>query len=383
MQSESIVLHCATGGSDKVYAIALGGSADQWTVNFRFGRRVPGPGYEIQGSQGGTKTSTPVTYEQALAIYQGAINKQVNEKQYRVVSQSAGEDGTSTALPAVIMKETSGNLPMLLKEVKDEEHALQLCNNPSYCVQEKMDGERRMLEKNSGLIVRGINRKGEYVVIPQAVRNFSELITLNAYLFDGEEIGETLYIWDFLKMNGDDLMDEPMRTRYERLKQYFNRAGGSIKLVETAFSSADKLSLFHEVKARGGEGLVFKLVAAPYQVGKSKYALKFKFKATATVGVLSISKTKRSVQVGVATDESFQFVGSVTIPVNKEIPKVGACVEVEYLYCFPNGGSLFQPVYLGARTDKDEADRYDSLKFKKVTDESDDPDLEPSDEEAA
>jgi len=41
--------------------------------------------------------------------------------------------------------------------------------------------------------------------------------------------------------------------------------------------------MFHDIKARGGEGMVFKLVAAPYQEGKSKYALKFKFKEPCSV----------------------------------------------------------------------------------------------------
>jgi bifunctional non-homologous end joining protein LigD len=55
-------------------------------------------------------------------------------------------------------------------------------------------------------------------------------------------------------------------------------------------------------------------------------------------------------------------VGNVTIPVNFDIPRVGSVVEVRYLYAYP-GGSLYQPVYLGARTDVD-VDNYAGLKFK-------------------
>ena len=43
--------------------------------------------------------------------------------------------------------------------------------------------------------------------------------------------------------------------------------------------------------------------------------------------------------------------GSVTIPANHVIPAAGAIVEVRYLYAYP-GGSLFQPVYAGERTDQ-------------------------------
>ena len=43
--------------------------------------------------------------------------------------------------------------------------------------------------------------------------------------------------------------------------------------------------------------------------------------------------------------------GSVTIPVNFDVPAVGTMVEVRYRYAYP-GGSLFQPVYRGERTDQ-------------------------------
>jgi bifunctional non-homologous end joining protein LigD len=56
-------------------------------------------------------------------------------------------------------------------------------------------------------------------------------------------------------------------------------------------------------------------------------------------------------------------VGSVAIPVNHEVPKVGDHIEVRYLYAY-RGGSLYQPVYLGKRDDAD-VDDVSTLKFKK------------------
>ena len=44
--------------------------------------------------------------------------------------------------------------------------------------------------------------------------------------------------------------------------------------------------------------------------------------------------------------------GFVTIPVNYNVPAVGALIEVEYLYAYPNG-ALAQPVYRGERDDLD------------------------------
>jgi bifunctional non-homologous end joining protein LigD len=376
MANESILLHNDRGGSDKVYHLELKEVHGGWVVNYRNGRRVPGPGYEIQGSAGGMKTPGPVPYETARRTYNDLIQSKVRGR-YVIIErisaiEAVTEAGTASASLAEEPPETeerdSGKYPMLLLPIADEATALRLCDNPSYCGQEKEDGERRMLLKDP-LNLRGVNRNGEFVPIPQSIRDASDLISLNAFLLDGEVIGEKLRVWDLLEHNGEDMREQSMQVRYERLAllipNYFNYA---IQVVPTAFTRDAKLRMFHDIKARGGEGMVFKLVAAPYQEGKSKYALKFKFKEPATVQIVGVSSTKRSVQMGVVAEGGIQFVGNVTIPVNKDIPSVGHFAEVEYLYAYPNGGSLFQPVYLGPRPDKLEADRYDSLKFKRASD---------------
>jgi bifunctional non-homologous end joining protein LigD len=43
--------------------------------------------------------------------------------------------------------------------------------------------------------------------------------------------------------------------------------------------------------------------------------------------------------------------GNVTIPTNQDIPRDGQVVEVRYLYAFEESGCLYQPVYLGVRSD--------------------------------
>ena len=57
-------------------------------------------------------------------------------------------------------------------------------------------------------------------------------------------------------------------------------------------------------------------------------------------------------------------VGNVTIPANCEIPQKGDLVEVRYLYAY-KGGSLYQPTYLGKRSDVDEDECVlNQLKYK-------------------
>ncbi len=56
--------------------------------------------------------------------------------------------------------------------------------------------------------------------------------------------------------------------------------------------------------------------------------------------------------------------GNVTIPVSHEIPSLNALVDVEYLYAY-RGGSIYQPVYRGQRTDLElSACTLSQLKFK-------------------
>ncbi len=85
---------------------------------------------------------------------------------------------------------------------------------------------------------------------------------------------------------------------------------------------------------------------------------------------------KRSVVLGVRDDSNqasppsnLVEIGNVTIPANHLFPLAGIVVEVEYLYAFP-GGSLFQPVYKGPRSDKHSPDTYNSLKFKAANGEA-------------
>jgi bifunctional non-homologous end joining protein LigD len=44
--------------------------------------------------------------------------------------------------------------------------------------------------------------------------------------------------------------------------------------------------------------------------------------------------------------------GKVTIPPNHAVPNIGDLVEVRYLYAY-KGGAIFQPTYIGVRTDLD------------------------------
>lgn len=124
--------------------------------------------------------------------------------------------------------------------------------------------------------------------------------------------------------------------------------------------------MLHTLKQQQAEGVVFKLMNAPYTAGRPNSGgsqLKHKFVATLSAVVAKVNQ-QRSVALRLLNHEGWQSVGNVTIPPNQQVPTVGAVVEVRYLYGYPDG-SLYQPVYLGERSDVDATECVVSqLKFK-------------------
>lgn len=91
--------------------------------------------------------------------------------------------------------------------------------------------------------------------------------------------------------------------------------------------------------------------------------IKHKFWESATVQVLGVNATTRSVSIGVKRDGVLEDVGNVSIYPNQDIPP-GNLIEVRYLYVKNEGGSLFQQKYLRLRTDKVEPDDASTLKLR-------------------
>jgi bifunctional non-homologous end joining protein LigD len=127
----------------------------------------------------------------------------------------------------------------------------------------------------------------------------------------------------------------------------------TIRYTETAFTTAQKQRLLEQLKSANREGIVFKRLDAPYTPGRPNSGgpqLKHKFCASLSAVVAKIN-AQRSVEIRLLGKDGWVTAGNVTIPPNHEVPRVGWVVEVRYLYAFPESGIVYQPVYLGPRTD--------------------------------
>jgi bifunctional non-homologous end joining protein LigD len=123
--------------------------------------------------------------------------------------------------------------------------------------------------------------------------------------------------------------------------------------VSTSIDPNDKIEIYEELRATHREGVVFKEVDAPYSPGRPNSGgpqLKFKFVESASFVVTGIN-AKRSVTLGLYDGDKLVPAGNVTIPPNHAIPAVGSVSEIRYLHAYRESGSIYQPVYLGPRTD--------------------------------
>lgn len=349
---EQSSLYYCEGNSDKVYHTQLEEKDGGYIVNFQYGRR----GSTLTA---GTKTATPVDYPKAKKIFEKLIAEKL-AKGYSPGEAGSAFQGTSSE------ERVTGLRPQLLNPI-ELSRVEALLPDQSWGMQEKMDGERRMVRVNGTVL--GSNRKGLAVALPVLIeKSLEQFVTPFAgeYVFDGEQIGDMYYVFDLLMADGQDLASQCYVARFARLSAL--TFGPNVKVVPLRLSGQDKRIAFAAIWARKGEGVVFKRLDAVYTPGcpaSEGDQLKYKFTASATVFVLRVTEGKRSVAMGLldAAGETVE-VGNVTISANAAIPEPGALIEVQYLYAYP-GGSLYQPIYKGIRSDQTrEACTTAQLKYK-------------------
>jgi len=344
--------------------LAAAGDAG-FVVNLQSGRR----GSTLRR---GTKTATPVPYDQAKSIYDRLVKEKMKK------GYTPDEGGQSFVGTEEAGRDT-GVRPMLLNPV-DPAQLDGLLHDPNWCAQEKYDGERRMVVIDDGKVT-ATNRRGLAVPMAAELHAGLEACTFTGRtILDGEDLGDRYVIFDVLCLNGDDLTHMPYRDRLTSLghvakhvTQGFKAANNYVSglaFAPAAMGTSEKCALLDIVRLEGGEGIVFKRLDSTYEAGRPSSggnALKHKLVETCTVRVASHKAGKRSVGLELMdANGEWVGVGNVTVPANQDIPAIQAKVEVRYLYAY-EGGSLFQPVLLGERTDMSDADcTLSQLKFKAV-----------------
>jgi bifunctional non-homologous end joining protein LigD len=354
---KSIALYLKEGSSDKEYHISIQPKGDLFVVNTLHGRRGTSL---IPGS---LTNKGPVSFPAAEKLFEAKVKTQKG-KGY------TGDESGKTFLDTDSKNTDSGIRCQLLNAI-DEAEAERLIADEDYFLEEKHDG-RRLLIRKVGKTLTGVNKKGLEVALAS---EYSSLASLpDDFIIDTEDMGSHAFVFDILELNGADLRAKSALERFQILRKFFAKIFlPEIKLTEAAFTVTEKRALFDLLKLRKVEGIVFKLKSSLYTQGRPASGgsqLKYKFYETASFVVAKLN-AKRSVLLSLFNElgKSVQA-GNVTIPANYEIPSVGDVVEVKYLYAYKQSGSVFQPSYLGKRSDVDPDECLTKqLKYKATGDE--------------
>ena len=339
-------LFCKSGSKDAVYHMEIVQTEGGYLVNYRNGRAG---GTLASGSE----TAKPLaTLEAAQKVMEKTVKEKLKASPPYQLMEVAGSAFTS--VQADVAGRATGLLPQLLNEIDTEDAAAvaAVVNDDFFCIEQKADGERRMLRSlGDGSVPIGSNRKGQEVALPVEIANSVAHIRCT---LDGEIIGSQFYAFDMLELNGTDLRGERQEHRKAKLHGIANQLGRGITILPAAHTKAEKLAMMEMCRLLKQEGVVAKDITAPYTEGRPNSGgpqRKLKNWEITTVVVVKENEGKRSVVVAVVDQQDrLVEVGSVTIPQNAVMPQPGTFMEVRYLYAFPQG-ALFEATFRRVRAD--------------------------------
>jgi bifunctional non-homologous end joining protein LigD len=346
---KTTTLYSTAGGSDKAYQITIAQVPGGYDVRYAYGRRTGTlrPGKE-------PKNSTPLPLDEATTLFESVVSGQVNSKDH----YHEGPSSSVTSPPAADQANTRDVSPQLLTEIEGP-RAAQLLISPNIAAQMKYDGKRlRVLVE--GKSVTAYNRTNQSCGISSTmIRQVQRFAEVGPIMFDGEGIGDVLYVFDLLEVCGKDIRDLRFDERDAQL-QAIVAASKSTAIIAapTEYSETGKIALLQDVKSKGLEGIVLKQIDSPYRSGRRPDQFKHKLTTSSSFLVLTLNYLKpaprNSVDLGVF-DDAGQLIqcGSVTIRNDsfKNSIRVGSVIEVKYLHCFPESNTIYQPRMLGIRDD--------------------------------
>lgn len=337
-----VSLYFTEGSSDKEYHVNLvpdPAGADLWQVDIAYGRRGKPMTTGVKGQA--------LSYAKAETLFEKTVESKT-KKGYTPASDGRAfsfEGGPGAG-------RSTGVRPQLLTAITGES-LNGLLGDPDWIWQEKMDGERRILIRDGDEVV-AANRNGLAIPVDSRLAEAVRQIPESRFTLDGEDLGGGLFAaFDLLSCGADPDGARPYADRLAHLEDLLAASPSDLFVrVPTARTPAEAEALLQEVERRGGEGVVGKNALAPHVPGRGADQVKYKFVESCTAIVTMRNEGRRSVALGLLDESGATIpVGNVTIPANHKVPAAGELVEVQYLYAY-EGGSLYQPVYKGARPDQ-------------------------------
>lgn len=360
----TIELFFQEGRSDKVYnATLIDEGDDRYSVEVEWGRR----GAKL--SRGRKAVGVPLAAaEKAFAkLVAQKTSKGYEQRTEAVQPQAvAPPEGQGSGTRATGVREKIGQAAQLLNAIEVSALAGLLADD-AMIAQQKLDGNRVLVHVDEE--IRASNRAGQRTTIHASIVAALDSVPVGTIL-DGElvpgEAGPQYWLFDILKLAGEDLRELGYLERWQRLDGEIEPAVDvPIRILDYAEGEAAKQALHDRLFAGSAEGIVFKRLDAPYQAGRPSSGgdqLKHKFIKSADVVILS--NAGNAYRMGVYEGEQLREVGKVfagtTNASRVELDDRLAAgerpvAEVRYLYATEDE-QLFQPVFIRLRDDKDAAE---------------------------
>lgn len=370
-------LECRSGTSDKVYIVQVQEDTSGPVASYK--------ALGFSGRRGATLTQQSPVYEgpnRASAIAAAEKlekTKRTGSSRYTTMAVAAGATisgmpasapvfggaSAAPATPAAAVAPLTSYVLMRAKEATEAQKA-EMLTSPDWAEQRKYDGMRASISLRRSSIL-AYNLKGTQMTLSAVAESeLKKLLSQPDFsneretILDGELMGDVFVAYDILILRDVDMRNTPFYERFTALESLLERFPGL--LAPTAWSEAEKRAMREQAEKENWEGTMGRHMDGLYIAGRTDKILKNKQWASCTCRVLTAHPTKRSVQVALLDADGIEEAcGNVTIPVNADMPDADDLIEVRYLYALP-GGSLYQPVFLNARDDKDEADLRSSLR---------------------
>ncbi len=249
---------------------------------------------------------------------------------------------------------------LLIAILKGSSPLKRYLTSDDYVFQEKHNGDRRLVEKQNG-IIRDYNRNGKPGKgLPQCVKDALNAHPTSQFILDGELVGDVFFVFDILFYGTDPAAAKPYRER-EALFQTNFPTSDFIKPVRSFKTPQEKITLIKFLVGIRAEGFVVKDMNAVYRpaiTNSTRFNFRYKFWKTLDAVVIGDTTErddkgmlKNSVRLGCYDSQGkLKDICGSTKKAEFTL-KPGDVVELKYLYGTQTL-DVVQPTMLRKRTDK-------------------------------
>lgn len=213
----------------------------------------------------------------------------------RVLAALAALHPTQAAETAPSTGTASAPLAMLAHNA-DPADLSRLLADPAWVVQTKLDGDRLLVEVRDGE-VRAYGRNGQAKAsnVGRAMLAPFRHLTLGRWVFDGEVMGRTLWLFDLPVAEGHLDRSAAFSDRHAALDAIVQSlpspaaaVDAPLRLVPFVTGETAKRQALRAAETGRKEGVMFRRAAAAYRVGRSLDLLKHKFVKTLDAVVVGV-----------------------------------------------------------------------------------------------